>query len=226
MTRRAAAAAARELLAQEVQDRAELVAALYDARLAVQAAEAAAATAQEQVRERRRSYAAARQAALAGGWTSDQLDNLGWTAEHTTRRPPRQRPAPRSSSPGDAHPAAAATAGRFATTPEVVRAFADRLGPAVVGTAQSCQQVHALAGRAGSSGKEQRLPPPCTGAHIRSVYQDRLLGCSYSLLGNVQHVVVGVWTVPPTGGAIVVDIVRPEKYERSISRRGASRSAA
>jgi hypothetical protein len=59
MTRRAAAAAARELLAQEVQDRAELVAALYDARLAVQAAEAAAATAQEQVRERRRSYAAA-----------------------------------------------------------------------------------------------------------------------------------------------------------------------
>jgi hypothetical protein len=108
MTRRAAAAAARELLAQEVQDRAELVAALYDARLAVHAAETAAAAAQEQVRERRRSYAAARQAALAGGWTSDQLDNLGWTAEHTTRRPPRQRPAPRSSSPGDAHPAVAA----------------------------------------------------------------------------------------------------------------------
>jgi hypothetical protein len=105
MTRRAAAAAARELLAQEVQDRAELVAALYDARLAVHAAETAAAAAQEQVRERRRSYAATRQAALAGGWTSDQLDNLGWTAEHTTRRPPRQRPAPRSSSPGDAHPA-------------------------------------------------------------------------------------------------------------------------
>jgi hypothetical protein len=105
-TRRAATSAARELLAQELQERAELVAALWDARRAVGDAEAAAVAAQQQAREQRRRYAETRQAALAGGWTSEQLDGLGWTSEHSARRPAPRRTTPRS--PAAAQPQAAA----------------------------------------------------------------------------------------------------------------------
>src|SRR3954470_4862724 len=125
-SRRAAAAAARELL----QGKVDRIADLSEAARAADAAIAARAAADRHIAECRENYRQIRRAAIAAGWTKAELDQLGWPPEHgraRRRRPAAARPAeePAASSAG----APAAPAEGTAASPSGPPLTAQPAGP-------------------------------------------------------------------------------------------------
>ena len=93
-TRRAAAAAARELLRPKLDRISEIAEAARTIELAVEARDAA----NRHIVECQQAYARARRAALDGGWTEAELRQLGW-GPVTTHEQRRRRSAARTRTP-------------------------------------------------------------------------------------------------------------------------------
>src|SRR3954469_22893132 len=88
--RRAASAAARELLHTKV----DRIGDLAEAARPVDAAVEARAAADRHITDSQQAYGRTRRAAIAAGWTDEELSQLGWVAERWTTKPVRPgRPA-------------------------------------------------------------------------------------------------------------------------------------
>ena len=115
--RRAAADAARKLLAPGIQQKVDLVSALADAALAALAAEDAYQAAEQHLQACRTAYAERYRAAVSGGWSDAELTQLDLPVEaleQGPRRPPRRRTPAKTVA--DQPPAPAETARRRPTT--------------------------------------------------------------------------------------------------------------
>jgi hypothetical protein len=90
--RRAASAAARDFLQAKV----DRVGDIAEATRAIDAAVEARTAADRHIIECQRAYSQTRRAAIAAGWTDNQLDQLGWPPEYGPQPQPqrRRRPAP------------------------------------------------------------------------------------------------------------------------------------
>jgi hypothetical protein len=104
--RRAASAAAREFLQTKV----DRVGDLAEAARAIDAAVEARDAADRHITDCQQAYSETRRAAIAAGWTDDELEQLDWAAERGPH--PQRRRRPRG-----VGPAAAAARGRGAGSP-------------------------------------------------------------------------------------------------------------
>jgi len=104
--RRTASAAAREFLQTKI----DRVGDLAEAARAIDAAVEARAAADRHITDCQQAYSATRCAAIAVGWTDDELEQLGWAAERAPQPQRRRRPA--ASAQWPQRPAAAAPEAR------------------------------------------------------------------------------------------------------------------
>ena len=108
--RRAASAAAREFLQTKV----DRVGDLAEAARAIDAAVEARDAADRHITDCQQAYSETRRAAIAAGWTDDELEQLDWAAERGPQPQRRRRPAASAQRPR--RPAAAAPEPRPADT--------------------------------------------------------------------------------------------------------------